>query len=82
MIKVENIEVFNFEGAFRGLRNPMNSWAKGDSNYTNDIVWTEENKAKYNYREAFSSDYAIGPNDMKLAQRMIGGGAEEAKFLR
>lgn len=31
MIKIENIEVFNFEGAFRGLRNPMNSWDKSDS---------------------------------------------------
>lgn len=26
-----NIEVFNFEGAFRGMRNPMNSWDKADS---------------------------------------------------
>ena len=31
MIKIENIEVFNFGGAFRGLRNPMNSWNKTDS---------------------------------------------------
>ena len=31
MIKIENIEVCNFEGAFRGLRNPMNSWNKSDS---------------------------------------------------
>ena len=71
MIKVNNIEVFNFEGAFRGLRNPMNSWDKGDT------------------KERFDQDdssiihsIGIGPNDMKLAQRMIGGGPEEAKFLR
>lgn len=31
MIKIENIEVFNLEGAFRGLRNPMDSWDKSDS---------------------------------------------------
>ena len=31
MIKVENIDVFNFEGAIRGMRNPMNSWDKSDS---------------------------------------------------
>lgn len=31
MIEVNNIEVFNFDGAFRGLRNPMNSWAMSDS---------------------------------------------------
>ena len=33
MIKVENINVFNFEGAIRGLRNPMNSWDKSDSRW-------------------------------------------------
>lgn len=31
MIKIDNIEVFNFEGALRGMRNPMNSWEKSDS---------------------------------------------------
>ncbi len=31
MIKIENIETFNFKGAFRGLRNPLNSWGKSDS---------------------------------------------------
>ena len=38
MIKVDKIEVFNFEGAFRGLRNPLDSWAKSDS-YTKDGVF-------------------------------------------
>ena len=27
----ENTQVFNFEGALRGMRNPMNSWDKSDS---------------------------------------------------
>lgn len=35
MLKVENLEAFNFEGAFRGLRNPMNSWSKSDSDFSN-----------------------------------------------
>ena len=33
MIKVENIETFNFEGAIRGMRNPLNSWSKSDSQF-------------------------------------------------
>ena len=33
MIKVENINVFNFKGALRGLRNPLNSWALSDSGF-------------------------------------------------
>lgn len=31
MIKIDNIQIFNFEGAFRGLRNPLESWDKSDS---------------------------------------------------
>lgn len=31
MLKVENIEVYGFEAAIRGARNPMNSWDKLDS---------------------------------------------------
>lgn len=31
MIKIENIEVFNFDSAMRGCRNPLESWDKSDS---------------------------------------------------
>lgn len=30
-MKINNTKVYNFEGAFRGMRNPMNSWDKSDS---------------------------------------------------
>lgn len=30
-MKFENTSVMNFQGAFRGLRNPLESWAKSDS---------------------------------------------------
>ena len=30
-MKFQNTRVFNFEGAFRGMRNPLNSWGKSDS---------------------------------------------------
>ena len=35
MIKLERTSVMNFENAFRGARNPLNSWARSDS-YTDD----------------------------------------------
>lgn len=39
MIKVENIAVSNFEGAIRGMRNPLNSWKKMDSIFeSNNII--------------------------------------------
>lgn len=31
MIEINNVDVMNFEGAIRGMRNPLNSWGKSDS---------------------------------------------------
>lgn len=31
MIKIENVDVFGFEAAIRGMRNPLNSWDNSDS---------------------------------------------------
>lgn len=33
MIKLENTEFFGFEAAIRGMRNPMNSWDKSDTEF-------------------------------------------------
>ena len=105
MIKVDNIKVFNFEGAFRGLRNPLESWDRSDSVYfpttedesdfynlddfLADVHQDEvdyERLMQYYLKEGFngSSDVAnlIGPKDLKLAQRMIMAGTDEAKFMR
>ena len=42
MIKIEKIDTWGFEHAIRGLRNPMNSWDKSDSNF-NDCNSIGEN---------------------------------------
>ena len=51
MIKLENVKVFNFEGAFRGLRNPMNSWHLSDSIFgilgTNEAIEATSAVASY-----------------------------------
>ena len=70
MIKFENTEVFNFEGALRGMRNPLNSWDKSDSNFGVDPAYF-----------GFPSPY-IGPNDLDLARRLIKAGSDHRKFLR
>lgn len=31
MIKIENVEIFGWQAAIRGLRSPLNSWEKSDS---------------------------------------------------
>ena len=70
MIKIENIEVYGWEAAIRGMRNPMNSWDKSDSNYT--II---KNDGKY------IADF-IGENDMKLMQNLCKAGSDHRKFMR
>lgn len=33
MLKIENVEVYGWKAAIRGMRNPLNSWARSDSHY-------------------------------------------------
>lgn len=39
-MKLKNLQAFNFEGAFRGMRSPLESWDRSDSIF--DLVKTEE----------------------------------------
>ena len=73
-MKFDNTKVFNFEGALVGMRNPLNSWSKSDSNYLmmNQIM---DHGAKW-------IPYHIGNNDLELAQKLILAGNEHAKFMR
>ena len=75
-MKFEYTQVFNFEGALRGMRNPLESWSKSDSS-TQPIVG-------YGCLKWFEStnEFVIGPNDMNLTQRLIKGGSEHRKYLR
>ena len=66
---IELIEVGGFEGARFGMRNPLNSWYKGDSQ------WVLEPYSNIPHFE-------IGANDLDLAKRLIKGGTEHRKFLR
>lgn len=67
-MKFKNTSVFNIDGALRGMRNPLASWVKSDSE------WIGE--------EDGYETYAIGGKDMDLAIRLINGGCEHRKFLR
>ena len=41
MIKIENVDVYGWEAAIRGMRNPLNSWDKSDLERDDDgIVWS------------------------------------------
>lgn len=70
-MKFERTEVWGFDHALRGMRNPKNSWNKSDS------------ERKYESWHDMSGGYfVVGENDMKLAQALIRGGSEHRKFLR
>ena len=67
MLKVENTEVFGWEASIRGMRNPLNSWAKSDS------YW--------DFPE-YPDRFVIGPNDLKLMKNLSKAGNDHGKFLR
>ena len=46
MIKIENIDVYGWDAAIRGARNPMNSWHLMDSGYNNGEFEIGENDYK------------------------------------
>ena len=46
MIKIENIDVYGWDAAIRGARNPMNSWDRMDSGYNNGEFEIGENDYK------------------------------------
>lgn len=88
MIKIENFEVFGWEHAIRGMRNPMNSWEKSDSVFIDeDGDWytiTGDFGPFKNVGE-FSTDgqqVYIGPNDLDLMKRLRNAGTDHRKFMR
>ena len=72
-MKFENTEVFNFDGAFRGMRNPLESWSKSDSEYGFTIDFEKKEQTKR---------FFLGKKDIELAQRLIKAGEPHRKFLR
>ena len=61
VIKVENIDVWGFDYAIRGMRNPMNSWEKIDSRYIDEkyifqlYSYGAELYHKYGYKPYFDA---------------------------
>lgn len=75
MLVIENTEVFGWEAAIRGARNPMNSWDRMDSNWglKEDPSMINPNDEVY---------FFVGNNDMKLLKNLAKAGSDHAKYLR
>lgn len=82
MIKIENTNVWGFEGAIRGMRMPFESFDKSDSHKCRELIcrcciWDNDCSVEDSY-----DGYSIGEADMALAKKLIKGGSEHRKFLR
>lgn len=84
MIKIENVEVFGFEAAIRGMRNPMNSWEKSDSWYGCRIgdYGKTESRSCTEKCDCTDRTVCVGANDMKLMRSLVSAGTDHSKFMR
>lgn len=76
MIKLEHVVLASpeqMEFIIEGMRNPMNSWEKSDS----------DSEIKYeSWHDMSGGKYEIGPNDHSLMQRLSNAGTDHRKFMR
>lgn len=97
MIKIENTEVFGWEHAIRGMRNPMNSWEKSDSKYCSEYDhYPIEGSCQFDFtyvhcpydnicnksKKAMQQMYLVGSNDYDLMTRLRNSGTDHRKFMR
>ena len=73
MLKIENFEVMGWEHAIRGMRNPMNSWEKSDSEWIPQFDTVQGPVA---------GKFIIGPNDYALMKKLRNAGTDHRKFMR
>ena len=83
MLKIENVEVMGWEHAIRGMRNPMNSWEKSDSEF--EVIDDPTHDGSDGFirvaGDGITGDY-IGPNDKKLMMTLRNAGTDHRKFMR
>ena len=88
MILIEKTQIMGLEPTIRGMRNPMNSWDKSDSEFNVQcgICDSEHyncDNCPTNPFSANGTDNAlIGPNDLDLMLRLARAGSVDGKFRR
>lgn len=75
MFANDNVEVWGFEHAIRGMRNPLNSWDRSDS--------YEEGADEFeNCGDCRIGEFVVGEKDLALMKQLCKAGTEHRKFLR
>lgn len=81
MLKIENTEVLGWDAAIRGMRNPLNSWEKSDSQFVRDPDYGCFGVCPC--AELVDCDCChVGPNDLKLMNTLRNAGTDHCKFMR
>ena len=78
MLKIESTEIVGWEAAIRGMRNPMNSWEKSDSQTCTNCNGCLPGQEC----ERYKNGTFIGPNDLDLMNRLRNAGTDHRKFMR
>lgn len=78
MLKIEHTEVVGWSAAIRGMRNPMNSWEKSDSQTCTNCNGCLPGQEC----ERYKNGTFIGPNDLDLMTRLRNAGTDHRKFMR
>jgi hypothetical protein len=76
LIKLEFVETFNWKGALRGMRNPLESWDLSDSEFK-AVTYSD-----CNFISSSRIEPLIGEKDYDLCKRLIKAGSDHRKFLR
>ena len=87
MLKIENVDIIGWEPAIRGMRNPMNSWAKSDSGVCETHGSGKCKDCEYinychNSDVEVGTNYILGSNDLKLMTSLRDAGTDHRKFMR
>ena len=67
-MQISHLKTYNWVSALRGMRNPLESWAKSDT----VVTWDPE----------FGETPLIGPNDTALMKKLVRAGSDHRKFMR
>lgn len=87
MIEITNTDVYGWEAAIRGMRNPMNSWEKSDSEMCRGGDGFEDCRISINgecpRHDNFTHDvFCVGANDYALMHKLSDAGSDHGKYLR
>ena len=72
MLKVTETQIFGWEAAIRGMRNPMNSWDKSDTDFSLSGMQSVNGILVP----------TVGDNDLALMHKLVKAGSDHSKFMR